>query len=254
MKLKATSTLIIIMLFILKKPINAQQFNSDNYLAMPHGMATFCITTGTEYQGIIPSFSLFPKWEFFVGAFLYNEKSGSEMSGKYTTTFWVKRMMYENKTQDAGWCLAGGTGTYPGYTHANPDANIFRTIWFSPMFSFRLFKGHMYLDLNPGVVLNTDYGNIEDNVKWGFQHSTRIALYGIIPQSAIVGEVYGTAGGAYVNPQYRVGIRWEHMPKIGGLTASWSKAFNGSPSGGFELGILLYTPKFACFKGCDNKY
>lgn len=231
----------------------AQQFNSDNYLAMPHGMCTFLISTGTEYHGFVPSFSLFPKWEFFVGAFLYRERSDREMSGQYTTTLWVKRMIMEVKTKNGGWALAAGTGTFPGHTHPSPNDPVFRNVWFSPMISIPTLNGKLIWDLNPGVVLNTDYGNEEGNVQWGFQYSGRLTVYGLIPAFGIVGEVFGISGGAYVGPQYRVGIRWEHMPRIGGITASWSQAFDGSPSGGFELGILLYTPQFACFGGCDEE-
>lgn len=117
------------------------------------------------------------------------------------------------------------------------------------MITVPMFKGNLIWDLNPGGVLNTDYSAASDT-RWGFQYSTRTAVYSIIPKSAIVGEVFGTAGDAYVKPQYRIGVRWEPSPIFGGITATWSAAFDGSASGGFELGIIMYTPPFLCVGGC----
>jgi len=47
-----------------------ERWNTDNYITMPYGVATFCITTGERNTLILPSFSLAPKWEFFAGASL----------------------------------------------------------------------------------------------------------------------------------------------------------------------------------------
>lgn len=54
----------------------AQQFNTDNYLTMPHGTATILLTAGGRNAGTAASFALAPKWEFFAQAFLFweNEK------------------------------------------------------------------------------------------------------------------------------------------------------------------------------------
>ena len=41
-------------------PALAQQFNSDNYLSKPHGVATLIVTTGQQSQTWMTTVSLFP--------------------------------------------------------------------------------------------------------------------------------------------------------------------------------------------------
>ena len=106
------------------------------------------------------------------------------------------------------------------------------------------------LDLNPGVIVNTEYGD-SDKHEWGFTYSSRLAVYKVVPQSAIVGEVFGAAGGAYATPQYRVGVRWEPS-KTFVAAVSWAAGLDGSTGGGAEIGFLLFSPRFACFKGCKS--
>lgn len=79
--------------------------------------------------------------------------------------------------------------------------------------------------------------------------SARVAVYKIIPQSSIVGEVFGTTGEAYAEPQWKVGVRWEHMPRIV-VAATYGRAFNGEPGARFEIGASVFTDPFLCFKGC----
>ena len=74
--------------------------------------------------------------------------------------------------------------------------------------------------------------------------------YGVVPRSALVGEIYGTEGDINNPAQYRIGLRWE--PSHSFVAAvTWSQAFDGSPSGGCEVGIMLFSPRFACIGGCD---
>jgi hypothetical protein len=61
-------------------------------------------------------------------------------------------------------------------------------------------------DLMPGALENFEDG-IDQKTSWGFTWSTRLAIYKIIPKTAIVGEVYGTEGEAYSTPEYKVGLR-----------------------------------------------
>jgi hypothetical protein len=51
----------------------AQQFNSDNYLSKPHGVATVILTAGPRDLMWMTTFSLFPKWEFTAAAYLFHE-------------------------------------------------------------------------------------------------------------------------------------------------------------------------------------
>jgi len=45
-------------------PVHAQQFNSDNYLSKPAGVATIILTAGEQSEMVMTTFSLLPRWEF----------------------------------------------------------------------------------------------------------------------------------------------------------------------------------------------
>ena len=45
---------------LIGNPALAQQFNSDNYLSKPHGVATVIVTTGQQSQTWMTTVSLFP--------------------------------------------------------------------------------------------------------------------------------------------------------------------------------------------------
>jgi len=73
--------------------------------------------------------------------------------------------------------------------------------------------------------------------------------YPIGPEWAVVGEVYGSEGEVESIPEYRVGLRWE--PSQHAVVAvTYDDEFNGSNGGGFEIGVMLFSPPFACFHGC----
>lgn len=228
---------------------HAQQFNTDNYLAMPHGTGTFVLTAGTEYSALIMSFALFPRWEFFAGVFNAWEDPLQREGAWWSNTLYVKYMPYENEAKNAGLGIAAGTGSHPGYLVAENTTQSFRSFFLIPEATLALFGGRLLWDLNPGMLLNTDYG-VDRITEWGFSYSTRVALYGVVPRSAIVGEVFGTAGGAYSEPQYRAGVRWEPSSTFVGA-ATWSQGFEGGASGGAEVGFMIFTPRFLCFKGCE---
>ncbi|MGW8283290.1 MAG: hypothetical protein ACWGON_08335 [Gemmatimonadota bacterium] len=245
---RAAVTATMGMLLLAPVPAGAQQFNSDNYLAMPHGTVTSLLTVGTEYSALLLSAALVRDWEFFAGAFLTWDDPETGASSKFSTTLYAKYMFYENKAKNGGFAVAAGMGSYPGYYEDGVIADPATTFWAIPQLSIPLFAGSLLWDLNPGVTLNTDYGD-DKTTEVGFTYSTRAALYGLIPKSAIVGEVYGAEGGAYTPIQYRIGVRWEPS-KYFVAAMTWSEAFDGEPSGGFEVGILAFSPRFACFGGC----
>lgn len=236
-------------LLLAPAPVGAQQFTSDNYIAMPHGTVTTILTLGTEYSAIITSASLVRDWEFFAGAFLTWDDPETGASSKFSTTLYAKYMFYENEAKNGGFAVAAGMGSYPGYYEDGRIADPAKTFWAIPQLSIPLFHGTLLWDLNPGVTLNTDYGD-EQTTEVGFTYATRAALYGVIPKTAIVGEVFGAEGGAYTPIQYRIGLRWEPSAYFVGA-ATWSQAFDGEPSGGFEVGFMAFSPRWACFGGCD---
>jgi hypothetical protein len=65
-----------------------------------------------------------------------------------------------------------------------------------------------------------------------------LAAYKIVPQSAIVGELFGTEGEARADPQYMLGLRWESPELV--IAATYGGGF-----GGAQGGALMRTPDFA---------
>ena len=53
-------------------PAHAQQFNSDNYLSKPAGVATIILTYGQQSDMLMATFSLLPRWEFTYAAYIVN--------------------------------------------------------------------------------------------------------------------------------------------------------------------------------------
>ncbi|HEX9230139.1 MAG TPA: hypothetical protein VF885_26355 [Arthrobacter sp.] len=228
----------------------AQQFNSDNYWVSPHGTITTLLVAGTSYSTIMTVVALWPKWELNAAGFLSYTDQESGASSHWSTILYAKREVWENDAKNGGLAFAGGIGTNPGYQQQDQLSDPFRSFFATAQLSLPLFKGKLLWDLNPGVTLNTMYGD-ETTTKAGLTYSTRMAWYGVVPKSAIVGEVFGTAGGAYAPIQYRAGLRWEPSYTFVGAV-SWAQGFNGSKSGGLEVGIMIFSPPFACLKGCPK--
>lgn len=226
----------------------AQQFNTDNYLAMPHGTGTFVLTHGQNYSMLINSFSLFPSWEFFAGATLYWTEDQRISTDSFSTSLYIKKMFYENEAKNGGFGVMGGTGGFPGYLEGGELVGSFHTYWIAAPLSVPLFKGKLLWDIMPGGVYYSEYGLTREEAS-AFTWSTRAALYGVVPQTAIVGEVFGAAGEAEVEPQYKAGLRWEPSEHfVAALT--YGAGLDGSEGAGWEIGVMIFTPRFLCFGGC----
>ena len=232
----------IILLFLLSGSGLAQQFNTDNYLAMPHGTATFVLTTGERNATFINSFALIQNWEFFAQANLYWENRELELSQHFTTTVYFKYMFYENSDKTGGFAAFLGYGESPGYHDQTQFLDRHTNLWTAVPITIPFFENTFSWDIMPGGMVDFDYGN-NKKTAWGFTYTTRLAIYKVIPQSAIVGEYYGTAGELYSEPEYKIGIRWEPnntvVPAI-----SYGSAINGMRAAGFEIGIVIYSPQF----------
>ena len=74
-------------------PIQAQQFNSDNYLSKPHGVATIILTYGERNSMLMNTFSLFPRWEFTAAVYIYNNDDDPSTDDGYSTSFYFKYMI-----------------------------------------------------------------------------------------------------------------------------------------------------------------
>ena len=138
-------------------------------------------------------------------------------------------MFTENATKNGGFAIAFGQGANPGFSVRDSLGSSYKQLFAIPELTIPLLSGKLLWDLNPGVLMDFDYG--------------------VVPRSALVGEIYGTEGDINNPAQYRIGLRWE--PSHSFIAAvTWSQAFDGSPSGGFEVGITLFSPRFACTGGC----
>ncbi len=228
----------------------AQQFNTDNYVSMPYGVATFCIVAGERSSLILPSFSLAPRWEFFIGASLIWEDEERREPDHFQTILYAKYMIWENENKNGGAAVSFGTGGFPGYYRKSERIESFRNYYAYFPITFPLFNQTLSLDLNPGILTDKQGGIDNDEWEWGFTYSTRLAVYKVIPRTAIVGEIYGTAGQINSGTEYNLGFRWEPQQQLN-LSLTWGDSFDGSRGPGIQLGMLLYTSRFIC-KGCKS--
>jgi len=231
---------------------SAQQFNGDNEWVAPHGVGTLVLTVGQEYSTFVAVAALLPDTEFNLGVTRFEEKPLEETEAHYSGIFYVKRRLTENEAGNGGWALSIGTGVDPSHLEAGTVTDTFKSWFVNSSYTVAFRDGDVTWDLLPGVVVNLDE-NQTGETAWGFTWGSRAAVYKIIPQSAIVGEVFGTVGEAHADPSYRVGVRWE-SPRVV-VAATYGDTFNGAGSPRFEIGVILLSKqlKFLCLGGCREK-
>src|SRR5262245_50896428 len=93
---------------------SAQQYNSDSWLSKPHGTVTIIPTTGERNSMIMTTYSLFPKWEFTIAGYLYNNDGDPLTDDGYSASLYAKWMFYQNKAETGGASVKAGTGMRPG--------------------------------------------------------------------------------------------------------------------------------------------
>jgi hypothetical protein len=229
----------------------AQQFNSDSWLSKPHGMVTIIPTVGERNTMLMTTYSLFPRWEFTVAGYMYNNDGDPLTDDGYSASLYAKYMFYQNKKETGGASVKAGTGMRPGTINGeNRDKDAFQSYWINFPCTVPFFNNKVSWDLMPGASVTKNYGATETTA-WGFTYSTRLAWYPFDPRWSAVGEVFGTEGENKAIPEYRLGIRWE--PSQHAVFAlSYGKEFNGTQGAGFEFGIMLFSPPFVCFNGCNK--
>ena len=245
----AVRVLIAIAVFIAASaPVEAQQFNSDNQWTAGHGVATVIGTVGEEYSALLAVAALLPGWEFNIGVTRYEADRELGTETHNTGTFYLKHTIRQNQAETGGAAITFGTGVNPSHLEDGEVTDTFDSWWVNGVFTFPFRDGAVTWDLLPGVLVNLNQDDQED-VAWGMTYSTRLAIYKVIPQSAIVAEVFGTTGEAYAKPQYRAGVRWESKHLV--IAATYGAQFSGSGGPGFELGFLYLTDpkKFLCIGG-----
>jgi len=240
--------LVLAASIILAAPAEAQQFNGDNQWVAPHGVGTFVLTLGQEYSVMMAVAALLPDTEFNLGVTHFVNKPLDLSEGHYSGIFYVKRRLVENEAGDSGWSLSVGTGIDPSHLAAGTVTNNFQSWFVNTSYTASFRDGAVTWDLLPGVMVNLDEDQ-HGETAWGMTWCSRAAVYKIIPQSAIVGEVFGTTGEAYAEPTYRIGVRWESPRVI--VAATYGDTFSGTGSPRLELGVIVLTNplKFLCLGG-----
>lgn len=80
------SGLVFCVIIFASIPIQAQQFNSDNYLSKPNGVATIILPYRERNSMLMNTFSLFSRWEpslYSVFAITYDEEFGGNYGGGF---------------------------------------------------------------------------------------------------------------------------------------------------------------------------
>ncbi len=230
--------------------LQAQQFNTDNHWVAPYGVGTLMATAGEEYASLYLVAALIENWEFNA-QFVFNYEDPRGNSGAYTATnIYAKHRIWQNESESAGYAFTFGTGLFPGHVEVGEVVNPFQSWWVNGAATFAFNNDKITWDILPGATVNLD-NEQSGNTAWGFTYSSRAAFYGVIPKTAIVGEVFGTAGEAKVNPVYRAGLRYESPKWIWALT--YSDAFGHGEGAGIELGFMYFTDAIFCNKKCREK-
>ena len=232
--------------------VNAQQFSSDSWLSKKHGTITLIPTVGQRNAMIMNTYSLFPRWEFTMAAYLYNNDGDPLTDDGYSTSLYAKYMIYENANQTGGIAVKAGTGMFPGYFDGEDRTkDAFKTFWTNVPITFPFLDNKISWDIMPGASMTKNYGEPESTA-WAFTYATRLAWYPFRPDVAIVAEVFGAEGEAEAIPEYKAGVRWEPSP-YAVFAITFGQEFNGDNGAGLEFGIMLFTPPFVCFRGCAEK-
>ena len=239
MRKKILLTSLLIAMFFMAK---AQQFNSDSYLVMPHGTGTFVLTAGQRNSTFVSSFALIPRFEFFVQTNLYWEDQEIESPQHFSTTLYAKYSIWVDKNKTGGLSVFLGWGHSPSYYMQSEFLNDHKNFWTALTYTLPLFNNAVSWDFMPGATVDLEYGATKE-AAWAFTYSSRLNIYKIIPQTAIVAEIYGTEGQIYSKPEYKVGLRWEpNSYIIPALT--YGNNVSGTGGAGFEIGIIIFSPQY----------
>jgi hypothetical protein len=227
----------------------AQQFNSDNYLSKPHGTATLITTVGDQTTMLMTTLSLFPKWELTAAAYLYNRDEDRKTGEGYSGSVYAKYMIFENTAKTGGIAFKFGAGQKPSYVlDGTGFESASQTFWVNAPLTLPFLDNKISWDIMPGASVTRNYGDDEVTVG-AFTYSTRLAWYPKSPKLALVAEAYGAEGASRLSPEYKAGVRWEPTTWAN-LAFTYGGKFDGSHASGFEIGVMLFSPPFACIGPC----
>jgi hypothetical protein len=188
------------------------------------------------------TFALLPGFELNFQSTLFWEDKANNYPQHFSTNIFGKYMFWVNKNNNGGAAVFLGLGRSPGFYTQGDYTALHRNYWTALPLTIPFFKGAVSWDIMPGALVDLDYGNNKETA-WGFTYGTRVAIYKIIPKTAIVGELYGTSGEAYSAPEYKVGLRWEPNDYIV-PAVSYGAQLDGSKGAGFEIGVIIFSPQF----------
>ena len=242
------SGVLLLLLFLRPDDAVAQQFVSDNQWVAPPGVATLIPVVGEEFAFIQLVGALVPEWEFNVALTRYYDSPEDESGAYNTGSIYAKHRLSENDDENGGTSIVFGTGYIPSHREVGEVVDAFDSYWGNLTYTMAFREGQVTWDLLPGVIVNVDEGESGETTQ-GVTYASRVAVYGIIPQSAIVAEVYGTVGEARLDPSYRAGIRWESEKLI--ISATFNDGLGNSAKGnGVEIGFMYFTDPRFCLRGC----
>jgi hypothetical protein len=233
----------------LMAPAQAQQFMGDNQWTAPHGVSTQAVTVGEEFSQYIAVLAFKEDWEMNAQFIHYPDDPRDSTESHTSTMLYVKHRISENDAGTTGYSVFLGTGINPDYLDHGVVTQAFDSYFSTLTATYGWNNDRVLLDVIPGVTANLDQGDA-DETAWGFTNASRLAIYDVIPESAIVTEVFGTTGEAYAPPSYRAGVRWEGKKWI--VAGTYSDAFDGSGGAGFEIGVIYFTEPRFCFGGCKR--
>ena len=177
---RTTSLLVCGLAVLAWNPAQAQQFNSDNYLSKPAGVATIILTAGQQSDMVMTTtFSLLPRWEFTYAAYIINGDNDRSTDDGYSTSLYFKYMIYENAAKTGGVAFKGGTGLDPGYLTSVGLEDAFQTWWVNAPVTFPFLNNRLSWDLMPGASYTNNRGSSAE-VGWAFTYSTRL---GSVPRA-----------------------------------------------------------------------
>lgn len=228
----------------------SQQFYGDNQWVAPHGVATLVAVAGAEYSQFIATAALIPEWEFNL-SLVHNYDDPLTGASSYNSGgFYIKRRLRQNDAETAGYAIMAGTGLWPEHIVQGNVSSAGESWWANLVATYSFLDDRVLLDVLPGFVVDQDRQRTGEQA-WGFTYGSRVAIYDVVPRSAIVAEVFGTAGEAFAEPSYRFGVRWEATKFVTALT--YSDAFDGSSGAGLELGFVYFTDARLCSRACRER-
>jgi len=215
----------------------SQQFNSDNWWVLPRNTMMGLASIGEDHSVMYLGYGFAPGWEIDAAPTIYKENLASGSAARYSTTVYVKRLIWQNKKETAGASVMAGVGQAPGYYQSGIKTEDFKSYWASFPITVPFLGNRISWDIMPGFSYNREYG-VKKDTATGFTYSSRVAVYKIIPQSAIVGEVFGAAGEAKADAEYKVGVRWESKPVV--VAVTYGGGLQGNRGAGWELGVMFF--------------